>query len=256
MNAGPVDKLEARLEALIEGALVRMFRRPVSARDIAVLLLRAIHDNAIRSDDYASRPLAPDLFEIRLHPENARQILAHAPETETSLAHFIVELCAESGYRHALQPHVSLREDPALAPHQVSIGAGHSPETCARTAKMAPIPPQAIGRDSQQPWLILADNRIVPLEKPIFTIGRADNNDVVIADAYVSRHHAQLRKRSGAYILLDVNSRGGTLVNEQIVREHALQNGDLITIGRTAIIYCEPNGRAADDESTQVMPLA
>ena len=99
--------------------------------------------------------------------------------------------------------------------------------------------------------LHIAGNGAVPLAKSVINIGRESSNDVVISDTFVSRHHIQLRKRFGAYTLFDVNSRGGTRVNGTLVSEHRLQNGDLICIGRTELLYTEDTQHIASNGATQ-----
>lgn len=69
------------------------------------------------------------------------------------------------------------------------------------------------------------------LEAGTTTIGRWEGNDVVLADREVSRRHAQIRHESGQYVLVDLGSKNGTLVNaSQIDRATVLADGDEITI--------------------------
>ena len=100
--------------------------------------------------------------------------------------------------------------------------------------------------------LLVNDLDTVPLGKSVVNIGREASNDIVIADAYISRYHLQLRERCGKFTMFDINSRGGTRVNNATVREHQLQHGDVINIGRTKLVYAEGQGRDID-ESTQVL---
>lgn len=253
MSESPVDKLESQLEAFIEGAFTRIFRRPIQARDIAVLLLREMDSQALPSDHPSARYVAPDTYQIQLPPVNVGQILEHDPETETILARLIIDLCAELGYQLHQRPTVSLRENVELASRQVRVNASHSPAASARTAKMAPVRPGSNQHESWNPLLILEDNRVFPLAKPVINIGRGDENDIIVADAFASRRHLQLRRLSGTYVLFDVNSRGGTRVNDQTVREHRLCNGDLIQVGRTAIVYTDQPRRAEADGTTRVL---
>jgi pSer/pThr/pTyr-binding forkhead associated (FHA) protein len=88
-------------------------------------------------------------------------------------------------------------------------------------------------------FLILEGRRHVSLNKPVVTIGRALDNDVVIDDPRVSRHHAQLRLRQGRYVLYDTGSSGGTLVNNQPVSEVALNAGDVISLAGAQVIFGE-----------------
>ncbi len=51
--------------------------------------------------------------------------------------------------------------------------------------------------------------------KETTTFGRAPDNDVVLSDARVSRHHARLVYQAGRYVLSDLNSHNGTWVGGQ-----------------------------------------
>lgn len=66
-----------------------------------------------------------------------------------------------------------------------------------------------------------------PLEGAITTIGRWQDNDVVVDDRWVSRHHARLRRDGDQYIIEDLDSKNGTLVNGRRISEPmALADGD------------------------------
>src|SRR5579863_8587118 len=65
----------------------------------------------------------------------------------------------------------------------------------------------------------------------VLRIGRAADNDLVIADPSVSGHHAELRTAGGVSRIVDLGSRNGTFVNEQRVTAAALAEGDVATFG-------------------------
>jgi len=253
MNA--LDKLEAQLEMLIEGAFARLFRRPISARDIAILLLRAMEDSAAPPLNPGDRPLAPSIYRIELHPDNAARFLARFPDVAQRLARIIKELSAASGYQLLLPPQVALLAAADLAPHRARISAEHRQAPGgAPTEKMPVAQSAAAPLAVQEPQLHIGGDAVVPLVKSVVNIGREHSNDVVIeTDPYISRHHLQLRKRYGAYTLFDVNSRGGTRVNDTTVNEHRLQNGDVIHIGKTALIYVESGDFGLPDNTTQIL---
>jgi hypothetical protein len=68
------------------------------------------------------------------------------------------------------------------------------------------------------------------------TIGRAADNDLVIADSRVSRHHARIAGRRGTLVYADLGSTNGSRVNGVQVGELVLGAGDRIEIGDTVII--------------------
>ena len=54
-----------------------------------------------------------------------------------------------------------------------------------------------------------------PLAQAITNIGRAEDKDIVVDDRWVSRYHAQVRREEGRYVVVDQDSKNGTLVNGQ-----------------------------------------
>ena len=250
----PIDKLERQLQDLIEGAFTRLFRRATSARDIALLLLRAMEDNAFQAGTHGNQPIAPDSYTIHLHPESARQFLTRIPDFPARLAALIAELSSESGYQLFATPDVRILADPALETYQARVAAEHSPQSSAKTELMAPVSAVAIPRQPEPTSHLYSINLgIVPLTKSVVNIGRESSNDVVISDAFVSRHHAQLRKRFGQYTLFDVNSRGGTLVNNIAVYKRLLQDGDVIRLGRTDLVYGNDHHLGISNRPTRTM---
>ena len=77
----------------------------------------------------------------------------------------------------------------------------------------------------------------IPLEREKVILGRALRADVRLNDAGISRQHARIKSITHAenktteYVLTDLNSRNGTLLNGQKITQEVLQNGDKITIG-------------------------
>lgn len=88
--------------------------------------------------------------------------------------------------------------------------------------------------------LVLSDNapvREFPLG-PTTTIGRHPTQDLQILDRLVSKEHATVDFRGGHYVLTDLGSRNGSLVNSREVHGSLiLENGDNITIGSTHLVY-------------------
>lgn len=62
-------------------------------------------------------------------------------------------------------------------------------------------------------------------------IGRASSNDIVLKEAKVSRQHASVKKQGKEYLIEDLHSSNGVFVNDEKVKEHALNDGDLVRIG-------------------------
>jgi pSer/pThr/pTyr-binding forkhead associated (FHA) protein len=76
------------------------------------------------------------------------------------------------------------------------------------------------------------------LMPPSMTIGRAENNDIVLdGDMRVSRHHARLDCNDGQWVIMDCRSANGTTVNGQRITTHSLRNGDRIRVGGTPLVF-------------------
>jgi pSer/pThr/pTyr-binding forkhead associated (FHA) protein len=71
----------------------------------------------------------------------------------------------------------------------------------------------------------LNSNRVV--------LGRADTVDIKVSDIKSSREHAEIVKNSHKFIITDLGSNNGIVVNDLKVKQHALSDGDKIIIGRT-----------------------
>ena len=253
MSTNPINKLETQLETMTEGAFARLLRRTVSARDIATLLLRAMEENAAPAPDSGAMPIAPDAYTIHLHPDNVQRFRLRFPDLPQILAGFIVELSGETGFQLAALPRVSLHADERLSAERAAITAKHSQASRLQTEKMHAVTSRDHPLPLQNARLIIDGDRAVPLNKPVINIGREEDNDIVIADEFISRQHLQLRKRQGTYALFDVKSSGGTRVNNTAVSEHQLQTGDVIRIGHTEIIFTADKGNGVTDNTTQVL---
>jgi pSer/pThr/pTyr-binding forkhead associated (FHA) protein len=59
--------------------------------------------------------------------------------------------------------------------------------------------------------------------------------DVKVGDPEVSRQHCAIETRDGVTMLRDLKSANGTVLNGHLVNEHALKNGDQVTIGTTVV---------------------
>jgi pSer/pThr/pTyr-binding forkhead associated (FHA) protein len=77
------------------------------------------------------------------------------------------------------------------------------------------------------------------LEGERLTIGRRPESNIFLDDVTVSRDHALLVKRGGAYYLDDCGSLNGTYVNRQRVDSHRLEDGDELQIGKYKLSYLE-----------------
>jgi len=94
------------------------------------------------------------------------------------------------------------------------------------------------------------------MTKERYTIGRLPDNDIRIDNAAVSGHHSLLINILNDSFLEDLNSTNGTYVNGKLIKKHALQHGDVITIGHHQLRYIDDRvEQAPEDEFTKTMVI-
>jgi pSer/pThr/pTyr-binding forkhead associated (FHA) protein len=158
----------------------------------------------------------------------------------------MVQLAMHAGYRLKHTPVIRIIADAQLAPSEVFVHANQLEQHKSATAVMERIQlPAEAALPPQNAQIIVNGKDVFPLTETLINIGRSRENHIVLNDQHISRHHAQLRLRFGSYTLFDTSSQSGTLVNDVQVREHRLQPGDVIQLGRTRLVYLE-DPRPAD----------
>jgi phosphoserine phosphatase RsbU/P len=84
------------------------------------------------------------------------------------------------------------------------------------------------------------------LAKPRITIGRSRESDIFLPDQWLSRQHAEIHERSGGFVLLDLGSKNGTLLNgERVSDERRLRDGDVISLGEHQLTFAAAAAAAA-----------
>ncbi|MBU8934233.1 MAG: FHA domain-containing protein [candidate division Zixibacteria bacterium] len=84
-------------------------------------------------------------------------------------------------------------------------------------------------------------------EKRRLSIGRTNDNDIVLENRGVSRKHAMIEFNDGAAILLDNESLNGTFINSRKISEEVLRDADVITIGKYQLVYQAESTAPVDD---------
>jgi pSer/pThr/pTyr-binding forkhead associated (FHA) protein len=94
------------------------------------------------------------------------------------------------------------------------------------------------------------------MTKERYTVGRLPDNDIRIDNAAVSGHHSLIINILNDSFLEDLNSTNGTYVNGKLIKKHALQHGDVITVGHHQLRYVEDQAEhAPEDEFEKTMVI-
>jgi len=119
--------------------------------------------------------------------------------------------------------------------------------------------PNGHQQTDQPAWkLILSDGQIFPISGDVITIGRELDNDISLDDLQVSRHHVRLTRQDNQFIIEDLGSANGTLINGKPVTESCtLQPGDVIEVGSfTLTVEGDAPNISPPQTITQVRPPA
>src|ERR1700683_3308699 len=94
------------------------------------------------------------------------------------------------------------------------------------------------------------------MTKERYTIGRLPDNDVRIDNPAVSGHHSLIINILNDSFLEDLNSTNGTYVNGKLIKKHAMQHGDVITVGHHQLRFVDSqDGEAEQDEFEKTMVI-
>src|SRR5690348_440724 len=91
------------------------------------------------------------------------------------------------------------------------------------------------------------------MNKERYTVGRLPDNDIRIDNAAVSGHHSLIINILNDSFLEDLSSTNGTYVNGKLIKKHALQHGDVITVGHHQLRFVEDDEQQDEFEKTMVI---
>ena len=231
-------RFESFMENMVEGSVARLFRSPVQPAEIAKRLERAMETQQTIS---VRRVIVPNFYRAFLNPQDFAAFGPIRADMEHEMATYLADLAQERGFTMLEHPRVELSADPAVPRHSIQVvaetqSAPHGGDTHTQIIQPAAAPTQPRTR------LLLntsAGKHVIPLESTQLTVGRGLNNDIILEDTRVSRHHAQLRYRQRRFWISDLGSTNGTFVNGEQIEEKALRDGDLISLGGLELTYKE-----------------
>jgi hypothetical protein len=231
-----MDRFEELAERLLEGPFARLPRNRLHPIEIAKWLRRAMEDGQIIG--VGGQVVAPNRYRVFLHPADYRALQSFQATLEIDLGTYLMEVIAKSGATTIGRPLVQLMPSHKVAPKRVQVLTSLLDEGQTKPKKHSTRPMPNLGQTAtSRPYAFLFyGQRPIPLNKPLLAIGRSRDNDIVLEDRRISRHHVQLQWRRGRFTLYDLGSRGGTTVNGRPVGECVLSEGDVISLGGVRLV--------------------
>jgi hypothetical protein len=240
MKQKGLSRLEDLAQEMVEGTFGRLFGGRLEPLDVANHLAKAIEDNE------HSGQLSQN-YRVALNPDDLRFLAGKNPHLADNFAAAAQQLGRRVGVKRADRLLVQLVADPKLKRRRIRITTqSHNIEQDDGQIT------QAYGYNNHNEghlktlkeldaFLIVQGRRHILLNRPVVTLGRRTENDIVLDLPSVSRQHAQIRWRFGNFILYDISSHGSVFVNGHPSHEHVLRSGDVIALGEALLVYGEGN---------------
>jgi hypothetical protein len=264
--AGPFATIERFFERLFERPAARLFQARLEAIHLERHLERAMEtQRVVRS----RQTHVPSHYLVKLNPSDLASFEENRDVLVSQLAERLHTHARRRGFTLAARPRVELQASTAVATGDVMIeatpvaprlersratsGQPSAAEVDANTRAPARTtapaahagPPEGtmIFRAAQPepPRAVLAVRVAgqpisrVPVSAGKMRVGRSLDNDIVLADDKVSRHHGQFGVRLGMLVYTDLGSTNGSYLNGNAVTEIALGPGDVLQLGGSTL---------------------
>ncbi len=244
-------RLERRIETLVEGFFSRWARDRVHPVEISRRLLRAMDEGAVAG---LSGMLVPNAYRVFLNIQDFAPYEAFTEPLSRELAAALRARAQELGAQLPGPVRITLGARSEVTPGEIYVEAKLSPVSAPAAGAAGPdaTPPPAASTDTRvyrrapgSPRIRIqagppgAAGREFALDRPVMTIGRRADQDIVLHDSGVSRAHARIEMTPDGASIVDLDSTNGTLVNGHPVRTArvALRPGDRIQVGTVLLEY-------------------
>lgn len=241
---GQFDRIESQLQSFIEENTARLFASMGIDKVFAHKLTMAMEAESQKSEDGSLS--APSHYGLYIHPSFANDVLANIPMLK-KLTKLLSEAANQNGIHLYAEPTISVIPNDNISKGDFEIQALPDDYQIEETKGITNESSSHNINIPDKAFMIIQGEKILSLEEPVINIGRSLDNHIVIEETRVSRRHAQLRAVDGDYILFDLDSSGGTLVNGDRVSNTALQPGDVITIAGVPMVYGEGVARYLEE---------
>lgn len=235
---GVLKNFESRLERGIEGFFTKAFRSGLHPVELAK---RIIREGETHKTVGVKEVWLPNRYVLRVSSDDRERFSSMEKSLQRELETVVTESAKEHGYGLVARPEVVFETDERMKRGDLRVEAEISEDTGPAPREDTAPPPETrepAKRDARPAVLRLVDgDKEFSLEKDRAVIGRLAGSEVEIQDPGASRRHAEVRRQGGKWVLVDLGSTNGTMVNDAPVAEQILRDGDRITIGRTVLEF-------------------
>jgi hypothetical protein len=211
-----LGRFERAMERLVEGSVAGVFRLRVQPAEIGRRLERAMLDGRAASVGVL---LAPNLFEARLHPDDAAAFADWEEALCREMEGWLAEVAFARGLTTVGAIRVRIVPDQSVSRRSVrATGRFERRVGDLAAARPGPRPMRLVGIDTGSATLRLSG-------ATLRTVGRDRDNDLVLPHPEISRRHARIEVDRQEWRVFDLHSRNGTWINGERI------DADTVTVG-------------------------
>ena len=233
-----IASFESFVERLMERTFARATRSQLQPVEIGKRLARAMEaEQSVGTEGI----LVPNVYHVYLSPEDYEHYEAARRSLARDLQAHLARFARQRRFHLVARPVVRLDVDAHLGPGDVRVEpklADVDTSTREQFQHTAILPQMngPLAGAPATPNLVLNGKTYAVLRSPT-RVGRLADNDIVLDDRRVSRHHAEVIDRGGRWVVRDTGSTNGTAVNGKVVSEAVLKPGDRISLGGLEVTW-------------------
>ncbi len=255
------------MSGAVERVFAGVFRSPVQPAELARACAKEMDR---RKKLGVGKVYAPTMYSVLLSPKDGDALGGFADTLGGELATYLVSYARERDYKLAARPVVRFLIDDELklgrfmvigellSPEEIAAELGEPEGSVHEPAAVRPpaavVQPTAVVPavfDAEVTARPPATSGVATVTVPGFAqdvtlagerivIGRLKTCDVCLDDANASREHVALEREGTGWVVVDLGSTNGTLVNGEKIDRVRLRDGDTVTIGTSELVYHEP----------------
>ncbi len=250
---GILSDFEERLERAVEGLFARAFKSGVQPVELGKRLVRTVE---VGRTVGVSRVYVPNVYTYELSPDDRKRFAEYEHALTAELAQLAVQTARDHDWAMLGPARVEFTTAPDLVEGRFRLtgrveAAKHyqfdQPPPAAAAAQPAG-PLTAIVQGEARPPKLRAPasltllngsgtGRVFPLSSAELKVGRSEQSDIALADPGVSRSHARVVREGDDFIVEDLGSTNGPMVNGRPVRRRRLADGDIIKLGNSTLQF-------------------
>jgi hypothetical protein len=237
-----VTRFERFVERLMEGTFTRAAGSQLQPVEIGKRLVRTMES---QQSVGVEGILVPNVYDVYLSPVDYEQFKDAQASMARNLEGHLGRTARQRGLHMMSRPKVTIHPDRDVQAGDMLVEAHHEdverpdvvdPQHTATLPQIHVDPTPAPAPPPIPPEILFNGQTYAVLRSPT-RLGRLPDNDVVLNDKRVSRHHAEVVQRDGRWLVRDAGSTNGTAVNGKILKEAVLRGGDVISLGGLEVTW-------------------